>query len=79
MNFLTMDDITVNQEGKIIDPHSVISLPVKDGKPVFPEFARKVDDLLLIWSETRRKITGADLLGCLLHGIAYRDLAKQVS
>lgn len=33
------------------------------------------DDLILIWSEEKRVITGADILGRLLRGIALRDLA----
>ena len=33
------------------------------------------DDLILIWSSERRVITGADILGRLLRGIALRDLA----
>ncbi|KPJ94337.1 MAG: Mg2+ and Co2+ transporter CorB [Gammaproteobacteria bacterium SG8_15] len=36
------------------------------------------DDLILIWAEEKRVITGADILGRLLRGIALRDL-KSVS
>jgi len=32
------------------------------------------DDLILVWSEEKRVITGADILGRLLRGIAQRDL-----
>ena len=32
------------------------------------------DDLILIWSEEKRVITGADILGRLLRGIAIRDI-----
>jgi len=31
------------------------------------------DDLVLVWSENKRVITGADILGRLLQGIAHRD------
>jgi len=160
MNFLTLDDITVMQEGEKINPESIISLPVEQGKPVFPEFEHDLkdpfllrvnrsgmkwviitdedkqpcmvmnanaflrdaifgegvtnpyafchnplivtdpktllgkvvckmkvyprsdtddvidDDLILVWSEDKRVITGADLLGRLLRGITYRDISQ---
>lgn len=160
LNFLALDDIAVTQEGEHVDPTSIISLPTKDGMPVFPEFERyahdpflldinrsgkkwiiivdehnqphlvmnanaflrealfgekvinpyihchrpilvkdsstllgrvisklmvypksEVDDvidndLILIWSDEKRVITGADILGRLLRGIALRDIAK---
>ena len=34
------------------------------------------DDLILIWSDEKRVITGADILGRLLRGIAIRDIAS---
>ncbi len=157
INFLALDDIPVNQEGVSIDPESVISLPTKDGMPIFPEFERQTDDpflrnvnrsgkkwiiivdednqpcmvlnandllreclfkkgsinpyaychrpikitdpatligevlnkfkveptsetdnvvdndLILVWSEEKRIITGANILGRLLHGIVIRS------
>jgi len=160
MNFLALDDISVTQEGEHVDPDSVINLPSKEGKPLFPKFERnpqdpfllqinrsgkkwvilldeqrepsmvlnanaflrdalfgagdlnpyvychrpilikepgtllgkvlsglKVypksevddvidDDLILIWSKEKRVITGADILGRLLRGIALRDLRQ---
>jgi len=159
MNFLALDDITVTQEGEYVDRGSIISLPAKDGLPVFPEFERHAldrflldvnssgkkwviivdehnepyivmnanaflrdalfgkvafnpyaychrpiivrdsstllgavlsrlrvhakfevddvidDDLILIWSNEKRVITGADILGRLLRGIALRDIS----
>ncbi|NNJ94312.1 MAG: DUF21 domain-containing protein [Halobacteria archaeon] len=158
MNFLALDDIVVTQEGEYVDPDSMISLPVRDDLPVFPEFERhaldpfllevnrsgkkwviivdehnepfmvlnaneflrgalfgkgvinpysychrpiivrdsstllgkvlsrlRVDaksevddvideDLVLIWSDDKRVITGSDILGRLLRGIARRDI-----
>jgi hypothetical protein len=158
MNFLALDDIAVTQEGESIDPESIISLPIKDDLPVFPDFARQPDDpflhninrsgkkwiiivdnnkhpymvinanaflraallekapinphsychrpvivkdsktllgkvlphlhvhaksdvddvvdndLILIWSDQKRVITGADILGRLLRGITIRDI-----
>ncbi|MCW9013165.1 MAG: DUF21 domain-containing protein [Gammaproteobacteria bacterium] len=163
LNFLALDDITVTQEGEFVDPASIITLPIKDDVPVFPEFERnsqdpflleinssgkkwiiivdekkqpcvvlnanaflraalfgeqsinphiychrpivvnnvrtllgkvlshlkvypksEVDDvidndLILIWSEEKRVITGSDILGRLLRGIALRDLVKSKS
>jgi len=157
INFLALDDIAVSQEGELIDPDSIISLPTSNGRPVFPEFSSqkespflqdvnrsgkkwiiivdeqhkpclvlnanaflrdallgngkinpyiychrpiivdnpgtllgsvlsrlKVDsgspvddvidrDLILIWSNEKRVITGADILGRLLRGIAIRN------
>ena len=163
MNFLSLDDISVTQEGEVIAPASVIPLPIKDDKPVFPPFERKIDDdflvnvnrsgkkwviivddksktpcmvlnanaflrdallgseptnpyhychrpilikdsrvllgkvltqlkvypmdevddvidddLILLWSDHKRVITGADILGRLLRGISLRDI-KPVS
>jgi len=159
MNFLVLDDIAVTQEGEYVDPGSIISLPMEDGLPVFPEFERHAldrfllevnssgkkwviivdehneptvvlnanaflrdalfgkgafnphiychrpiivrdsstllgkvlsrlrvdvkfevddvidDDLILIWSNEKRVITGADILGRLLRGIALRDIS----
>ncbi|WP_197722177.1 DUF21 domain-containing protein [Sulfuriflexus mobilis] len=160
MNFLALDDIAVSQEGELMDPGSIISLPTKDGRPVFPAFERRAldpflldvnhsgkkwviivdeqqepcmvlnanaflrealfgegpinpylychrpiivtdpkillgkvisklkvspesavddvidEDLILIWSGEKRVITGADILGRLLHGIALRDISQ---
>ena len=159
VNFLALDDIKVTQEGENIDPESIIALPIKDDKPVFPEFERRADDpflqrinrsakkwviivdannqpamvlnanaflrdclfgeksfnpyaychrpimvtdaktllgkvmaklkvypksnvddvidddLILIWSDEKRVITGSDILGRLLRGISLRDIS----
>jgi len=161
MNFLALDDIVVTQEGEHVAPDSIISLPIKDGMPVFPDFERNIqdpflhdinssgkkwviivdernqpgmvlnanaflrevmfgdkpfnpyifchrpiiiedsstllgmvlsklkvypksdvddvidEDLILIWAEEKRVITGTDILGRLLRGIAIRDIANQ--
>ena len=158
MNFLALDDISVTQEGEHVDPDSIISLPAKDGIPIFPKYERRAldpflleinrsgkkwiiivdecnqpymvlnanaflrkslfdsgpinpyiychrpiivkdsntllgkvlshlqvspesaaddvvdNDLILIWSNEKRVITGADILGRLLRGIAIRDI-----
>ena len=38
INFFQLDDIAVSKEGEAIAPDSIIKLPVRDQKPVFPEF-----------------------------------------
>jgi len=157
MNFFALDDVVVTQEGEHVDPDSIISLPTKDGVPVFPEFESHThdefllkinrsgkkwliivnkdnqpclvlnsnaflraalfskelinpyvychrpiivtdsktllgkvmphlkvyptsavddvieDDLILIWTDEKRVITGSDILGRLLRGITLRD------
>lgn len=37
------------------------------------------NDLILIWGNEKRVITGADILGRLLRGIAIRDIARSLS
>jgi len=48
LNFLALDDIAVTQEGQSLDPDSIIHLPTKDGKPIFPEFERNCLDPFLL-------------------------------
>ena len=48
MNFLKLDDISVTQEGEVLDPDSIISLPTVDGMPAFPEFEHVPDDPFLL-------------------------------
>lgn len=47
LNFLTLDDLYVTQEGEPIDPRSIVSLPTDKGLPVFPEFQRSASDPFL--------------------------------
>ncbi len=47
LNFLDLDDIVVLDEGELIDPRSIISLPTLRGRPVLPIFERTADDLFL--------------------------------
>ena len=47
LNFLELDDITVAKEGEIVDPRSVITLPVANGRPVLPKFERSPNDPFL--------------------------------
>jgi hypothetical protein len=47
LNFLTLDDLYVAQEGELIDPKSIVSLPVDKGLPVFPPFQKSAFDPFL--------------------------------
>ena len=47
LNFLAIDDIWVSEEGEIVDPDSVISLPIEGGLPVFPKITGSATDPLL--------------------------------
>ncbi|MCC2607512.1 DUF21 domain-containing protein [Planctobacterium marinum] len=47
VNFLTIDDISVNQEGEFLDPRSIIRLPTKVDFPQFPTITRSADDEIL--------------------------------
>jgi len=47
LNFLTIDDIPVDQEGVPIDPTSIIRMPVRDGLPRFPILQKSSDDPFL--------------------------------
>lgn len=48
INFLALDDLPVGREGEVLDPRSVIQLPFKDGKPMFPDFEQVPSDPFLI-------------------------------
>ncbi|MBF0448355.1 MAG: DUF21 domain-containing protein [Magnetococcales bacterium] len=47
MNFLSLDDLSVSEEGERVDPASVIAIPVQNGKPVFPEYQPTSTDPLI--------------------------------
>lgn len=47
LNFLTLDDLYVVQEGEPIDPRSIVSLPTDKGLPVFPPFQKSPLDPFL--------------------------------
>jgi len=38
LNFLSIDDVSISDEGSLIDQRSIISLPVDNNRPVFPPF-----------------------------------------
>lgn len=47
LNFLTIDDLPIAEEGEPIDPLSIITLPVKLDLPIFPPNNGSVDDPFL--------------------------------
>jgi len=47
LNFLDLDDISVLEEGSPIDPRSIISVPIADGRPALPPFEPSPDDAFL--------------------------------
>jgi hypothetical protein len=47
LNFLELDDIAAGREGEVIDPRSIIALPVATGRPVIPTFERSPRDSFL--------------------------------
>lgn len=47
LNFLTIDDLAVGEEGIPLDPKSIIRLPSRDGVPLFPDFEKSSEDPFL--------------------------------
>jgi len=46
-NFLDLDDISVCEEGEILDPKSVLRLPIANGRAELPNFSASPDDPFL--------------------------------
>lgn len=46
INFLALDDLVVQDQGKPLDPGSVVQLPFDGDRPVFPALDRGQDDPL---------------------------------
>lgn len=47
-NFLSLDDVKAGDEGEIIDPLSIVTLPLGNDKiPIFPKFAKELKDPFL--------------------------------
>ncbi len=44
LNFMTLDDLAIADEGEPITPTSIIQLPVGDELPIFPDFDRSAAD-----------------------------------
>ncbi|AKB80802.1 Ancient conserved domain protein 4 [Methanosarcina barkeri 3] len=47
LNFLSIDDVSISDEGSLIDERSIISLPVENNRPIFPSFEREPNDPFL--------------------------------
>ena len=47
LNFFTLDDLPAEAEGVVLDPDSIVSIPFKQGTPLFPEISAAIDDPLL--------------------------------
>ncbi|MBU0982402.1 MAG: DUF21 domain-containing protein [candidate division Zixibacteria bacterium] len=47
LNFLALDDLPVSHEGEMLSADSLVTLPTQNGRPVFPELTRSVDDPFL--------------------------------
>ncbi|MBG56429.1 MAG: Mg2+ and Co2+ transporter CorB [Deltaproteobacteria bacterium] len=47
LNFLSIDDLPVGEEGEVVDPASIISLETEFDLPVFPIFQRSPEDPFL--------------------------------
>ncbi len=47
LNFLAIDDLMVVEEGELVDPRSIIALPIQNDLPVFPHFNRAASDPFL--------------------------------
>lgn len=47
LNFLTLDDMHITEEGELVDPNSVISLPFSGQLPTFPVFDSNPNDPFL--------------------------------
>ncbi len=64
INFLSLDDLLVTEEGEPIDPRSIIALPLKNGRPVFPAYSPTPQDSFIrsVQSSGKRWIilTGPD-------------------
>ena len=48
LNFLSIDDLPIGDEGEIVDPVSIISLETEFDLPVFPVFERTPEDPFLL-------------------------------
>lgn len=44
LNFLSIDDLSIIEEGETVDPKSIIEIPFIKNKPVFPDIKHSCDD-----------------------------------
>ena len=55
LNFLDIDDVPISEEGEIIDPGSIVTLPTKVDLPLIPEVASPTDPFLVAINASGRK------------------------
>jgi hypothetical protein len=65
LNFLDLDDILVKDEGELIDPRSIITLPIENDRPLLPKFERSPNDpfLRLLNASGKKWVIIVDTLG----------------
>ncbi|MCC7325543.1 MAG: DUF21 domain-containing protein [Burkholderiales bacterium] len=84
INFLDFDDVRLADEGEVVDPASIIALPVKAGRPLLPEFERTASDPFLerINASGKKWVIFTDAAGepalvmdahRFLRGVLFRD------
>ena len=90
MNFLALDDVKVKDAGEVINPRSIITLPVSEnGQPIFPSFSQDANDPFLQTIQASREkwviitdslknpvlVINADLF---LRDVAYEEEIKSI-
>lgn len=55
LNFLAIDDLTVSDEGEIVDPLSIIPLKFEGTQPLFPAITDSANDPFLRWVHRSKK------------------------
>jgi len=62
INFLALDDVPIEREGETIHPASLLSLPTKSEKPVFPNYEQKSSDSFLqkVYSSNKKWVVILD-------------------
>ncbi|MBU0673961.1 MAG: DUF21 domain-containing protein [Proteobacteria bacterium] len=80
LNFLDIDDMVVSREGEVINPDSVIQLPVLAGKPQFPKVAHEPTDpfLLQVHSSGKKWAIITDPIGTPIYVMDIDKLIRDV-
>lgn len=65
LNFLALDDVVVGSEGELINPASVLALPLGTERPIFPRFDHLASDPFLqqVHASGRKWVVITDLEG----------------
>jgi len=89
LNFLDLDDIAALKEGEPVDPRSIVTLPVVDGRPALPKFERAASDPFLrqISASGRKWTIFVDQFGApqmvldahhFLHDVLFEEMPVKV-